>query len=345
MKTHKMLALLCTLSLAIFFSCGDKTDTTPDLNITVLDPTDMTESGFTAHWSINKTNITTLRIELAQNNDFAEIVKEISLNDPSQTSQWIDGLHGATKYYLRVIATLDDGTSGTSLNKTVQTSYQSEDANVITSDGIHIAGDLYYLNSNPAKSPAIILMGHMSIINMWKNDDVFLNLLAQGYVCYVFNYRGHGPSEYWDIISIETLEEIAEFVRDYASKDLEACYTYLRGHAKVDSTRIGLMGGSLGANESMIGNGWPGVKVSVGLTNSRVGLENTGILQNVLFVVSELDCNALFCFKDETEILYNNAAEPKKMIVIPGDFHGLDMLLDKDLIQEILDWINARMEE
>ena len=76
---------------------------------------------------------------------------------------------------------------------------------------------------------------------------------------------------------------------------------------------------------------------------SRLGIEESGVLHNVLFVTSELDCNPYGCFIDEAIYLHNGAVEPKKMITIPGEFHGLDMLVKTGLKEEILDWINARM--
>ena len=39
------------------------------------------------------------------------------------------------------------------------------------------------------------------------------------------------------------------------------------------------------------------------------------------------------------------AVEPKKIITITGDFHGIDMLVRTGLKEDILDWINARMTE
>jgi hypothetical protein len=95
----------------------------------------------------------------------------------------------------------------------------------------------------------------------------------------------------------------------------------------------------------MIANNWPGVKVSVGLSTSRLGIEEGGVLNNVLFVTSELDCNAWVCFIDEAVYLHNGAVEPKDVITVSGDFHGLDMLVKTGLKEEILDWINARMED
>lgn len=347
MKTRQLFHCLILIIFIIIAGC-DKNDKDPDndsLSITILAPTDITETAFTAHWSINQNEVQDILIELAKDMEFQQLEQAVMVDDPTRSSQQITNLHGATKYYYRLKVNTSDGVNGTSAARSAVTTYQSEEANVTSSDGLFIAGDLYYLNSNPEKSPAMILMGHFEINNMWKGEELFLDLVAQGFICYIFNVRGHGASEGWPIFEIVTVEELATFVREYASLDLEACYNYLRAHNKVDPDRIGLMGGSMGANLSLIGNGWDGVKVSVGLTNSRVGLENIGILSNVLFVVAKQDCNPIFCYVDEVEHLYNSAAEPKKKFVIDGEFHGLDMLVNPDVKPLILDWINARMAE
>lgn len=322
-------------------------DPEPSLKVTLNDPTNVTETSFTANWTVNKTNIQSCQVELSLQSDFSNVLKTVTVSDPMKTSQLIDGLHGATNYYHRIKVTLDDGTtSGVSNSKEVATSFQSESITVETIDGLSIVGSLYYLNSNPTKSPAVILMGVFSLSNQWKVTDVFYNLVASGYVCYIINYRGHGGgSDSWPIIDIETVEELEEFAKVHARNDLHACYTYLKNHQKVDPERIGLMGGSLGANESMIGNNWPGVKVSVGLSTSRLGIEEGFPLHNVLFIASDLDCNSYICFEEEAIFLSNSALEPKKVIIVPGDFHGLELLGQENVDQEIIDWINARMED
>lgn len=344
MKALKILPLIVILSFVLFPACEDKGSAEPEtLIIAILDPTDKSETGFIAHWSVNRSNIESAMIEFARTKDFSDIIKQVVVNDPQKSSQSVDGLQGATKYYYRLVVNLDDGTSGQSQSESVVMAYQSESANVVTLDDVHIAGDIYYLNSNPAKSPAMILMGHFSVPNMWKGEDIFLDLVAQGYICYVFNYRGHAASGEWDILSITEVDELAEFVSVHARNDLHACYSYLKEHDKVDASSIGLMGGSLGANLSMIGNNWTGVKVSVGLSTSRLGIEEGGLLHNVFLIAADQDCNSFVCFDEEAEFLYNGAVEPKKMTIISGDFHGLDMFVETDLNNEVLDWINERM--
>lgn len=346
MKTKGIIYLLMVAVAGLVLTACPPADEDPELSL--LDPTEVTENGFTVQWNILHATPAEVHLELCCAPDFNEIFKEAAIDDPSLTHYRFEGLHGATRYYFRMRVTTSDGDK---LEKTgmFQTRYQSEKADVTTSDGLFIAGDLYYLSTNPPKSPAIILMGHFSISNMWKGEDLFLDLLASGYVCYIFNYRGHPGSDYWDIFpSVSPDQELAwmeDFVKKYVSRDLDACYDHLKEHPLVDSTHIGLMGGSLGANMSMFANNWPGIKVSVGLCTSRLALDEVGVLHNVLFVASEQDENKYYNYKIEAEYLYGVAEEPKEKIIVTGEFHGIDMLVHPSLKGQILEWINARMAD
>lgn len=348
MKTHSFFTVFIILSLVFILGCPDPDPPTPEpaLQLTIGEPTEKTETGFMLHWTTNRTDISSLAIEICQKNDFVNLVKQVNVADPTKTSQEVDGLNGATNYFVRIKVVLNDGTNSNSKSKKITTKYQTEPANVTTTDGLNIVGDLYYLNSNPAKSPAVILMGVFTLSNQWKSTDIFNDLVASGYVCYIFNYRGHSGSDTWPIFDIEIPDGLEEFVRVYAREDLHACYTYLKNHDLVDSTKIALMGGSLGANMSMVGNNWPGVKASVGLSTSRLGIAEGLPLQNVLFLASDQDCNSFICFDEEAVYLYNSALEPKKIApIVPGDFHALELLGQLNCDQEILDWINAKMAD
>ena len=349
-KSHLIFPLLILLSFLIVSSgCKDdeENQSQPVLpEITLKDASEITETGFTISWSINRTDISNLKIDLCLKNDFIDLVKSVNVTNTSSQSKKIDGLHGATGYFICITASFNDGKSATSNSKKVFTSYQSENAIAVTVDGLNIKGDLFYLNSNPEKSPAVILMGVFGLPNLWKGTDVFYKLLSAGYICYIFDFRGQGGSDAWPIIDINTLEELEEYANTHARNDLYACYRYVMNHQKVDTTKIALMGGSLGANESKIGNKWPGVKASVGLSTSRLGIEEGLPLHNVLFIVSDQDCNSYLCFEEEAIFLYNSSLEPKKLApVVPGDYHGLELLGKENIDQEIIDWINNRMND
>ena len=147
MKTHAFLLILISFSVLFFVGCKeDEQPAEPELKVTLDDPTNVTETSFTANWTVNKTNIQSCQVEISLQSDFTDIFKTVAVNDPLKTSQLIDGLHGATNYYHRIKVTLDDGTtSGVSDPKKVATSYQTESVNVTTIDGIRILPEIYFI--------------------------------------------------------------------------------------------------------------------------------------------------------------------------------------------------------
>jgi len=343
MKTKAILFLVSTLILVIFSGCPNTEETPdPELKVTMKDATNVTETSFTANWDVNRTDLKSTTVEISTQSDFSIIEQVYKLSsNPTEKSQLVDGLKGATTYYYRILVTAENNDTGSG-SSSVRTTFKKENIEVISSEDIKIRGDMSYLENSKEKLPLVICLGHYEISNLWKNEDIFYELIARGYACCTFNYRGLGNSDPWPLTY--DIEEFEEYINHYARNDLHAVYTYLKSHPKIDSTTIALMGGSLGSNESMIGNNWPGVKCSVGLTTSRLGIEESGILHNVFFIASEQDCNIYYCYKEEAEFLYNNAEEPKKMMIISGDTHGLDMLINPDVGNEILNWIDARME-
>ena len=320
-------------------------DTIPSLKVTLNDPTDITETSFVANWSVNKTNIQSCQVEVSMQSDFANILKTVTVNDPMMTSQLIDGLNGATKYYHKIKVTLDDGTSGQSEIKSLATNYHTEEANVSTSDGINISGQICYLQSIAGKRPGIIFLGVLGLPNLWKAEEVFQNLIASGYICYKFDWRGQGTSDYWPIPQTE--DSVLVYVTQHAVNDMSASYTYLNQHEKVDNSKIALVGGSLGAVESLKGNNWAGVVCSVALSGSRFGLNLEEPLKNILLIAGEQDENSAlgWNYADEARSIYESAEEPKKLVTVPGGEHALELLALNGINQEVLDWIYTRMED
>lgn len=337
-----------TIALISYQGCNDKDEdenSVPGLKVTLHEPTDVNETSFVANWSVNKPGISSVKIELSLMDDFTGILKTIEVSDPSSTSQLVDGLNGATAYHHRINITLNDSTSGMSNVKSLFTSYYSENTNVTTADGLNIAGKICYLESNTAKMPGILLMGVGGLPNLWRNEATFYNLVALGYVCFVFDWRGQGQSDYFP--KLQHIDSLQVYINNYHKKDLTACYTHFKNHPKVDSTKIALAGGSLGATMSLVGNAFHNIKASVSLSASRFGLILEAPLQNVLYIACEDDDSALgIDYSEDAEILYEHyTIEPKKLILGTGSAHGLDVLGQPGIKQEVVDWINTRFED
>jgi len=255
-------------------------------------------------------------------------------------------MKGATKYFYRIKVELIDGTTKFSEAKVVQTSYKTEAVTIATSDGINIAGKLKYLESEQGIRPGIIFMHELGIwVNNWQNAEVVTHLIAQGYACLIIDFRGHGQS---DDFPLPSVSEIEAFINEVA-KDLIASIDFMKVHEVVDGERLVLAGGSLGAIMALAGNGFDEVKASVSLSASRLGINSIfqGVLINsAFFIASEHDITSQGVnFPDEATQMYNNAEEPKKLkIILSSSEHGTN-LLTPELNQEIIDWINDRVDK
>ena len=338
MNSQPIFWLSLSFSLLILFTNCNKSDEEQVVILTNQDPSSVTETSFTANWSINSSDLKSLRIEVSSQQDFSSIFKTVTVQNTSLKSESISDLHGATVYYYRIIASLNNGNSVSSEVKKVMTIYKTESVTFITSDNLQIAAKLKYLESNSTKGPGIIFMHELGVfVNNWNNAELVTSLIAQGNVCMVLDFRGHGQSDAFE------LQDIADNI-GVVAPDLIAAIDFLKSHKAVNPQKLALVGGSLGAIMSIAGNGYEEVKCSVSLSGGRNGIYS--IFQNLeiesaFFIVGELDNGGGIDFPNEAAKLYEIAKQPKKLKTIAGNSaHGTNLLVEDGLNQEIIDWIN-----
>lgn len=343
MKSQPLLKMLIwCLFLSIMFSCTKTEEEKPIIRIIVESETEVSETSFVVNWNINSAAITSIKIELSDKINFSTVLKTVSVSDVSKKSRLIDSLKGASRYYYKIVAEAD-GQIVTSDVKNVTTSYKTETVSFTTSDGYKIAARLKYLESKAEKSPGIICMHELGVfVNNWNNNELVTSLIANGFVCMVLDFRGHGQSDDFD------LQDIASDL-SMVVPDLHAAIQYLKNHPAVETENIALMGGSLGAIMSIAGNGYDEVKCSVALSGARIGIYSIFPemeINSAFFVAGELDINANADFAEEASKLYEIAVEPKKLKIIPGiSAHGTDLLGTSGIKEEIEDWLITNLSE
>lgn len=336
--------MLVILSLTVFVSCKKSTDDSPK-TIELLSPTNITETSFTANWNMDASDVKSIFIELATDNNYENIIANIETS--ANTNSWdIEGLTGATKYYHRLVVEFNDGSIINSGTKSIRTAYISESVMFTTTDDMTIAGKISYLSTNETPKPGIIFMHEMGVfVNNWNSSDVVLGLVAKGYVCLVFDFRGHGNSTPLDDISILLSD------KSLIATDLIAAMDFLKNHTKVDSSNIALVGASLGAIMAVAGNGFEEVKTSVSVSGIEDGIYEIFpdlIISSALFMVAENDIRNVpnGNFPEEAQSMYNISQEPKKLIIVPGaSAHGTELLASESLINEIINWVDLRFNE
>ena len=193
--------------------------------------------------------------------------------------------------------------SGKSLSseiKKVMTIYKTETVTFMTSDNYKIVAKIKYLESNTAKGPGILFMHELgAFVNNWNNAELVTSLIAEGNVCMILDFRGHGQSDDFD------LQEIVDDI-GVVAPDLIAAIDFLKSHESVNSEKIALVGGSLGAIMSIAGNGYEEVKCSVSLSGTRNGIYS--IFQNLeiesgFFFLKNMSASLVAILYSQVEIL------------------------------------------
>ncbi len=339
---HKLLYIVLLVFLAS--SCdiggeggGELGPVTPVLKN--LEPTATSETGFQLNWSItNPAGFNTIEILLSEDEEMTKIVRFMELNDISAQNAIFDGLKGATTYFYKVSLKNQGSTVVESDLKRVETSFKMESFNLITEDSYSLSAKLAYLESVSGSRPGIIMMHEFGVwVNPWPGSDLLKQLVADGYVCLTFFFRGHGTST--------PVDDLMDLINDKSilTRDLQAAIEYMNAHELASGT-LGLIGGSMGAIMALAGNGHEKVLSSVALSPTSDGVFSffpNMTLSSVYYLVGEQDIHDQEGgdFPAETEALYNLTEEPRKLNIIPGTSdHGSNLLSRDSLNTSIEEW-------
>lgn len=310
---------------------------TPELK--VLAPSLLSETGFQLNWSIiNPVGFNTIEVVLWEDEAMTKIVRAIELDDISAQNTTFDGLKGAKAYYYKVSLKNQGSEVIESELKRVETTFRMDSFSLLTEDSYSLTTKLAYLESVSGSRPGIIMMHEFGVwANPWVDSELLKQLVAEGYVCLTFFFRGHGTStpvdDLMDLINNKSL----------LTRDLQSAIDYMNAHELVSGT-LGLMGGSMGAILALAGNGYEEVLTSVALSPTRDGvflIHPNMTLTSVYYLVGELDVRDQEGgdFPAETNALYDMTEEPRKLNIIPGTGdHGSSLLSRDSLNTSIRTW-------
>ncbi len=346
------LSLVSILLITLMSACDlgegpGPVETDPDTpSVNTLSPTNITETGFQLNWSISSpTGFQSIAIELAEDKELSRIIKYEEIADITSENYLIDGLKGARAYYYRLVL-LDNGTRiAESEIKETETTYRMDNIDLVTEDAYTLSGKLAYLESLSGSRPGIIMMHEFGVwVNPWTGSTLMKQLVAEGYVCLTFFFRGHGTSD--------PVDDLMDLVNNKGLliNDLQAAITFMSTDELVRPGELGLLGGSMGAIMALAGNGYDEVLTSVALSPTTDGvflLFPNITLNSVYYLVGEQDIHEEIQggdFPAETQTLYELTEEPKKLDIIEGTSdHGSNLLSRDSLNTSITDWILERV--
>jgi dienelactone hydrolase len=344
MKMKPQMALASFLLLWLLVSCdsgpgGGEFSQDPSPALTILSPTQLSETGFQVNWSIEDPfGFQSIAVQVATDEDLSNSVSYVQIDDISTDHLLLENLHGATKYYYK-ISLLNNGSAVVESDiKSAETAYKIVSIELHTEDDFTLAGKLAYLETLPGKRPGIILMHEYGVwVNPWVGSPLLRELVGEGYICLTFFFRGHGSST--------PMDDLMELINDKSllASDLQSAREFLNAH-ELSTGKLGLIGGSMGAIMALAGNGYEEVLSSVALSPTRDGvfsIFSDMTLKSVYYLVGELDIsiNPELEFPAEAYALFDLTEEPRKIDLIPGTAdHGSSLLERDSLVSSVEAW-------
>lgn len=210
-----------------------------------------------------------------------------------------------------------------------------------TKDGVKIVADFYlsqFKNGEGLKKSVILL--HILPGNRHDFDEFAELLWKQGYNILNIDERGHGESEAW-AGEMGSWQEFTPADYDKMIYDVEAAVEWLT--VRIPNTELALIGGSIGANLSLLYGAKTSPKIIVALSP---GLNYKGIKTEIasrnfrknLLIISSRDDG--YSFESSQRLFDISAAVKKEFIHYEDAGHGTRMFnSEPELKQKILDFL------
>lgn len=232
--------------------------------------------------------------------------------------------------------------------------YSAKEVELFTADGYRIYGTHYFM---PDQSGPALLLLHMfgKDHTDWKS---YLPILRRGGIesALAIDLRGHGGSNIRKAIGRKSDSMGNVDWRDFGEdefkdilKDLEVAWDFLRKSPSTDTTRMGVMGASIGANYAAVfASDHPDVK-SLALLSPGVvyrGVECVKAVEKygarpVLFAASEKDEYSVNSCKKLKEV---SAGTPAHLEILKGSAHGTSLIDDNPGFKHFLsDWFRSTL--
>lgn len=204
-----------------------------------------------------------------------------------------------------------------------------------TKDGVKIIGDFF-----DARSKKSIILLHILPGNRQDFDKFAEFLWQNSYNVLNIDERGHGESEAW-AGEMGSWQEFTQIDYDKTIYDVEAAAEWLK--VRIPDTELAVIGGSIGANLSLLYGAKTSPKIIVALSP---GLDYRGIKTEIasrnfrknLLLVASKDDN--YSFESCERLFEISAAIKKEFICYENAGHGTRMLnSEPELKQKILNFL------
>lgn len=238
-----------------------------------------------------------------------------------------------------------DSPKNDSVNLAPKPKVMKENVIFNTSDNIKIHGTYYYSNYDVSKKEPLVVLIHqfMSDRGQWKQEFID-TLVARKYKVLTYDIRNHGESDK----AVENSDDILT-AKGNAILDVDAVFNWAKSRIGIDSTRIAVVGTSVGASLGLYAKYFLGAKTVVCLSVGRKTFEefiagkdlsmkaNLRKINSVFFICGDNDGR----YPDDAKYIYENFTdEPKELKFFGSDKHGKDLCLQYPEIRTlIVEWL------
>gem|GEM_PF-2262629 len=217
-----------------------------------------------------------------------------------------------------------------------------EEVSIVTSDSLMLHGVITRFEDRVTKKPAVLLLHQFRQDHtQWTNFQTRLS--EAGYVVLSIDLRGHGKS---DSYQGNYLSGILNDPNG-APNDVRAALQFLREQTYVDTTRLGVVGTSIGANLAVASAILKLSKTSVAISPRLPPIENlagtpTNNMKSVFYLAGENDSGGQ---AQDCQTMFSRTEEPKSIHIYPNTAdHGLALFQSQpDLQDKIIMWMSQNL--
>ena len=227
----------------------------------------------------------------------------------------------------------------------VKNAVKKDEITITAPDGVKLSADYYYNESDKDSKQPLVVLIHQFKQNKEQWAESFIDsLVNSGYKVLAYDIRGHGESDKVNYPLTDLLTD-----PDKATKDVEGVFGWAKNQEGVDTSRIGVIGTSIGGNLACYARGKLGAKTVISVSGSANGFEKfLGIdprmmgrmmvrLKSFLFICGSKDGDHE---KDDRYIMDNYIAEPMELKVYDSDKHGISLIREFPEIHSVmLSWL------
>ncbi len=230
----------------------------------------------------------------------------------------------------------------------VPTNTKTTDTSIYTRDNLSLSVK-YFIPRTQEKPPVIILL-HQFRKDKSSWNEFIPDLLKNGYAVYAIDMRGHGKSNKFKDGKEIFHETMPESEWNQVPYDVHSVIEFIKTNADVDSSKIAVIGASIGANTSIITSSMFSNEIKTAVALSP-GIEYHHLktyqyakdAKNPLMIA--VAKNDTYAFESSNEL--NSIIKPKHSLeVYESSEHGTNLLnITPDLQNKIIVWLNENLKK